>query len=119
MPQKFRTTKVSRLSKLINLSATVVGKSIVGVITAKEEIETRIAQAKALTQALSELKGAAMKVGQMLSIQGESFLPKEITDILSQLQNAAPAFSGKDIREIVEKELGDKMLLIKHFDEKA
>ena len=104
----FRTSPTSRLSKLIGVSAKVFGQSVAGVITARPQLQTRIEQAKAITQALAELKGASMKFGQILSIQGQDFLPPEISEILSKLQNSAPAFSGQEMCEIARAELGEK-----------
>jgi predicted unusual protein kinase regulating ubiquinone biosynthesis (AarF/ABC1/UbiB family) len=105
----FRTSSTGRLSKLIGVSAKVLGQSVAGVISSRPLLQTRIAQAKALTEALAELKGASMKFGQMLSIQGEVFLPPEVTEILSKLQNSAPAFSGQEMFEIAKSELGSRL----------
>lgn len=105
----FRTSSTSRLSKLIGVGAKVFGQSISGVLTARPQLQTRIAQAKAITEALAELKGASMKFGQILSIQGQDFLPPEIAEILSKLQNSAPAFSGQEMFEIARSELGAKL----------
>lgn len=42
-----------------------------------------------VTDQLSNLRGAAMKLGQMISMDAGDFLPKELTDILSRLRNQA------------------------------
>jgi predicted unusual protein kinase regulating ubiquinone biosynthesis (AarF/ABC1/UbiB family) len=91
------------------VSAKVFGQSVTGILTARPQLQTRIAQAKAITEALAELKGASMKFGQILSIQGQDFLPPEIAEILSKLQNSAPAFSGQEMFEIARAELGAKL----------
>ncbi len=105
----FRTTATGRLGKLLGVGTRVLGQSVAGVLTGRSQIQTRIEQAKAITDALAELKGASMKFGQMLSIQGEAFLPPEVTEILSKLQSHAPAFSGVQMLEIAKQELGGKM----------
>ena len=68
-------------------------------------------EAQRLAGKLGELKGAAMKLGQMLSLH-EHILPPEAAKILSQLQKAAPPIPFKTIREVMEAELGDGMELI-------
>ena len=50
-------------------------------------LQSRIEQAKILTESLSQLKGAAMKAGQLLSLDLEDYFPTEAIQILSQLQN--------------------------------
>lgn len=42
-----------------------------------------------LAERLAELRGAAMKVGQLLSMEAGEFLPKELTDILARLREDA------------------------------
>jgi predicted unusual protein kinase regulating ubiquinone biosynthesis (AarF/ABC1/UbiB family) len=42
-----------------------------------------------VTDQLSNLRGAAMKLGQMISMDAGDILPKELTDILSRLRNQA------------------------------
>ena len=51
-----------------------------------ERVKTRIQQAKILADSLSQLKGAAMKVGQLMSLDSSDLLPKEVTEVLAQLQ---------------------------------
>jgi predicted unusual protein kinase regulating ubiquinone biosynthesis (AarF/ABC1/UbiB family) len=58
-----------------------------------------------LVSGLGELKGVAMKAGQMLSYVGEG-LPPELRAALSLLQTAAPATPFARIQEIVRTELG-------------
>lgn len=47
------------------------------------------ANARRVTDQLSRLRGAAMKLGQMLSMDAGDVLPPELTAILSQLRDAA------------------------------
>ncbi len=102
-----KQTKVGRIGKLIGVGTQMIGQSIRNSLTARPKLETRIEQAKLLTQTLSELKGASMKFGQMLSIQGEHLLPPEVAQILSKLQDAAPHFSSEEMWKVVQKELGE------------
>lgn len=107
---------MGRLNKLLGLGARVAGDTIIGAITLREELQTRIKQAKTIADGLAELKGASMKLGQMLSIQGGHLLPPEVTEILSKLQNSAPALSGPEIEKIVRAQLQDKMSLVEKIE---
>lgn len=57
-----------------------------------------------VTEALGELKGAAMKVGQMLSVH-EGLLPPEFVTVLRSLQNEAPKVPFETMRRVLETEL--------------
>lgn len=60
-----------------------------------------------VAQTLGELKGAAMKLGQIAS-QASEFLPDEISTALATLQNEAPPMPYAMIRDQVLAELGDE-----------
>jgi len=47
------------------------------------------ANAKRLTKQLATMRGAAMKVGQLLSMETSDFLPPELAEILSQLNRTS------------------------------
>ena len=64
-----------------------------------------------LTKGLDELKGAAMKVGQMLSMMDDNMLPKGWKEALSKLQAEATARPWKDIEPILLQEYGN----LNHF----
>jgi len=44
-----------------------------------------------LTNELAKMRGAAMKVGQLLSLDAGEIIPDELAEILAQLRNQAPA----------------------------
>lgn len=67
-----------------------------------------------IADTLGDLKGAAMKVGQMLSLT-EDLLPPELKKPLKKLQNEAPPMSYEVIAKQVESELGETPELL--FDE--
>ena len=80
----------------------------------REASSTRSGERIAAT--LGELKGAAMKLGQMASMAGD-FLPKQLADALSVLQADAPPMDYEVIRYQIERELGDPPeLLFEHFE---
>lgn len=72
------------------------------------DIKSRIEQAKMITETLSQLKGAAMKAGQMLSIELDDYFPPEAVQIISQLQNQGTEVDFKIIEKTLKKELGSE-----------
>ncbi len=71
----------------------------------KQRADTLALNARRVVKSLGELKGAAMKVGQMLSLQ-EGMLPPEVAQILSTLQKQAPKVPPEIMRFEVEGALG-------------
>jgi predicted unusual protein kinase regulating ubiquinone biosynthesis (AarF/ABC1/UbiB family) len=65
-----------------------------------------VKQALSLTKELGELKGSVMKAGQMLSVYGEHFLPKEVNLILKQLQFESPPLEWVEMQKIINRNLG-------------
>jgi predicted unusual protein kinase regulating ubiquinone biosynthesis (AarF/ABC1/UbiB family) len=66
------------------------------------------ATAERLVATLGDLKGAAMKIGQMASMEAD-LLPPEARAVLARLQNEAPAMGFARVREVVEDELGGEI----------
>ena len=52
------------------------------------------------------MRGAALKLGQMLSFQDASILPKEIQQILLRVQNSAHYMPPGQLERVMSKELG-------------
>lgn len=59
-----------------------------------------------LAGGLAHLRGAAMKLGQMLSLENGAALPPELTAILAQLQANAPAMPPRQLRDVLDAEWG-------------
>jgi aarF domain-containing kinase len=78
------------------------------------QLQTRIDQAKILTQSLSQMKGAAMKAGQLISMELADYFPPEALEILSQLQNNATSIPYEAIHQSLVRELGEET--VKKFD---
>ena len=71
-----------------------------------------------VTEALGELKGAAMKVGQMLSVH-EGLLPPEVSAVLRGLQKEAPRVSFERMAAVIHRELPDFDAQFQSLDETA
>ncbi len=85
---------------------------------AQQKIETRIEQARVIAESLSHLKGAAMKAGQLLSLDTSDFLPPEAIEILSRLQAAATPARTEEMHALLQRELGpEKTAQLKNFSQ--
>lgn len=92
------TSAVGRFVKLGGLAgrvgASVVGNRVLDIARSDPErqaqkTENLIKNAVRIVETLGELKGAAMKIGQMLSLH-EGLLPDEVSEVLRSLQKEAP-----------------------------
>src|SRR5580658_3709353 len=78
----------------------------------KAALEKRhIEAAEQIVTALGTMKGAAMKVGQVMSFLDVGLVPEEYREEfqhkLAALRDAAPTVSFKDMRRVIEQELDD------------
>jgi predicted unusual protein kinase regulating ubiquinone biosynthesis (AarF/ABC1/UbiB family) len=62
--------------------------------------------ARRLAKRLSRLRGAAMKLGQMLSLEGDDYLPAEITGALAILRAEAHAMPDAQLRRVLGHAFG-------------
>jgi predicted unusual protein kinase regulating ubiquinone biosynthesis (AarF/ABC1/UbiB family) len=72
--------------------------------------EMMTAQLTALASELGQLKGSAMKAGQMLSMFGEQFLPPEANALLKSLQSDSPPMAWEAIEKVLLEEIGTAKL---------
>ncbi len=103
-----RTFELTKLSVKVGLKELKSG-----------DLKSRIEQAKMITETLSQLKGAAMKAGQMLSIELDDYFPPEAVQIISQLQNKGTEVDFKVVEATLKKELGlDKFKKLENIVQK-
>src|SRR5215203_7016306 len=115
--RKIPQTRIGRSAKLgtaIGSQATrYAGTAAANVVRsdekAQERLETRhIETALKMASLLGEMKGAAMKIGQMASFIDVDFLPPEYREIyqeqLSKLRTHAPAMPWEKVAEVLEEE---------------
>ncbi|AZZ37560.1 hypothetical protein CIK05_12395 [Bdellovibrio sp. qaytius] len=82
-------------------------------------LQSRVEQAKILVESLSQLKGAAMKAGQLLSLDLEDYFPPEAIQILSQLQNNIIDVPKIDIKKTLSDAFGkEKFAQLSHLGTK-
>tara|TARA_B100001765_G_scaffold213087_1_gene178287 strand:+ start:27 stop:1253 length:1227 start_codon:yes stop_codon:yes gene_type:complete len=64
------------------------------------------ANARRLTDRLAHLRGAAMKLGQMISMDAGDLLPPELSDILSRLRDRADFMPPRQLDKVLQQEWG-------------
>lgn len=74
----------------------------------KEKLEAQIRAAKSFVSTLSELKGASLKLGQLLSLDLGDFLPPPVISVLETLHKNVVALPYSDIEKILKDELKEK-----------
>src|SRR4030088_187405 len=128
---KIPTSRVGRTAKIGGLAAgqaiRQAGTHAANVTRTKEgrqvALERRhIEAAEQIVAALGTMKGAAMKVGQVMSFLDVGVVPEdyreEFQSRLAALRDAAPTVSFKDMRRVIEEELGDRLRdVFEEFDE--
>jgi predicted unusual protein kinase regulating ubiquinone biosynthesis (AarF/ABC1/UbiB family) len=65
------------------------------------------ANATRVANRLAEMRGAAMKVGQLISMESSDLLPAELTEILSRLRQQAYSMPLGQVAEVLNKSWGD------------
>ncbi|MGR5510429.1 ABC1 kinase family protein [Vibrio diabolicus] len=108
------THRISRFSKFASLATRVAGNVIAegtkqiakgNKPKAKDLLLTPQNIAR-LTDQLAHLRGAAMKLGQMLSMDAGDVLEPELADILSRLRSDADPMPAKQLNAVMESSLG-------------
>ena len=64
-----------------------------------------------LTRQLAEMRGAAMKLGQIFSMDTGDLLPRELADILATLRDRGYAMPDAQLEEVLIEGLGQIMLI--------
>ncbi len=102
-PLKLPAGVASRGLELLKVAARLGSKAVT-----QGGVDAR--QLAALVESLSKLKGAAMKIGQTMSVELRDLLPPEVVDALSSLQDQGTALSGAQVREILDREIDSSRL---------
>src|SRR3954468_4294396 len=116
------TGRIRRASKVGRLAATQTAKQM-GTKAAnvarnedgkQKALERRqIETAEQIVAALGTMKGAAMKLGQVMSFLDVGLVPEDYREEfqakLAELRDAAPKVAFKDMKKVLEGEYGDKL----------
>src|ERR1700744_897530 len=128
---KIPTSRVGRTAKIGGLAAgqalRQAGTRAANVARTEEgrkvALERRhLEAAEQIVEALGTMKGAAMKVGQVMSFLDIGLVPEEHREEfqhkLAALRDAAPTVTFKDMRKVIEEELGERLKnVFEEFDE--
>lgn len=69
------------------------------------------------TEQLSKMRGAAMKVGQLLSMEAGEILPPELSEILARLRQDAHPMPSRQLKSVLVREWGaDFLKKFERFD---
>jgi predicted unusual protein kinase regulating ubiquinone biosynthesis (AarF/ABC1/UbiB family) len=120
-----RTARVSSLAagqaaRHLGTRATNLARGEQGRARALER--RQLEAAEQIVAALGTMKGAAMKLGQVLSFLDVGLVPEEHREEfqrkLGELRDAAPKVRFSDMRKVIESELGEKLSdVFEEFDE--
>jgi len=111
-----RSARVGRLAA--GQAARQLGTRAANVARGEEErrraLERRqVETAEQIVAALGTMKGAAMKLGQVMSFLDVGLVPEEYREEfqtkLAALRDAAPKVDFKDMRKVLEQEYGEKL----------
>ena len=110
-------SRLKRLAVLGGLTSKVsssyLGQRIKGVfqsdeVQAESLEQLHIENATRVADTMSQIKGAAMKVGQSLALLADTMdISPELAQIFSKLHDQAQAVPYTDIQRVIERELGD------------
>src|SRR5215207_11492463 len=116
------TSRWSRAARVGRLAATQGAKQAatraVNVTRSEEAADRALARrqvetAEQIVAALGTMKGAAMKLGQVMSFLDVGLVPPEYREQfqakLAELRDAAPKVSFKDMKKVIESELDESI----------
>jgi predicted unusual protein kinase regulating ubiquinone biosynthesis (AarF/ABC1/UbiB family) len=103
-----------RTSTLLMMAGSLVGNEMKRRVQAKLSSGdnailnklSQMKQAQRIVKDLGNLKGAAMKLGQVLALEARDYFPEEICQIFDQLQSQASSFDFTVIDNVLRNELG-------------
>ena len=119
--------RFSRVARMSGLGAGIAGNMIAGGAKrlargerpSVEDLLLTPSNAAKVADQLSKMRGAAMKVGQILSMDGGEFVPPELAEILSRLRASAHSMPPKQLRTVLNDNWGRSWLSkFKQFDVK-
>ena len=108
---------LARSRKLMGMAAKVARHEVAQQVSARvsrsaerlgaQSLARRVEQARIVTESLSQLRGAAMKAGQFLSIDAGDLLPPEAAEMLAKLQDDGQSVPFETVEQVLREELGE------------
>jgi len=108
------TTRLGRLARLgFTAGEIAIGGAVEGVrrlsrasVEDAHNVFLTATNAQKLAKRLAGMRGAAMKMGQMLSMESADILPREFSDALAVLRDSANTMPLAQIRRVMGREFG-------------
>jgi predicted unusual protein kinase regulating ubiquinone biosynthesis (AarF/ABC1/UbiB family) len=108
--RKVPRTRIGRFAHMARLAGGVAGGMIAeggrrlasGEVPRARDVLVTPANARRVADELAQLRGAAMKVGQLLSMDGGDLLPPALAEILARLRQDAPPIPERQLREVLD-----------------
>jgi len=109
------TGRISRFARVAKLAGGVAGGMLAegtrqwraGNRPRRRDLIMTPANARRVTNQLAEMRGAAMKLGQILSMDTGDMLPRELADILARLRSDASAMPVQQLQQTMQEAYGD------------
>lgn len=110
--------RLSRLGRFGRLAAGTAGEALGNTVQALARGETLDASrliltpsnARRMADELAHLRGAAMKMGQMLSMDSGDLLPPELTEVLAPLRESARPMPPHQLKRVLTQNWGPNWL---------
>jgi predicted unusual protein kinase regulating ubiquinone biosynthesis (AarF/ABC1/UbiB family) len=109
------TSRIGRFARVAKLAGGVAGGMLAegsrqlraGKRPRAKDMLLTPGNARRVTDELSKMRGAAMKVGQILSMDTGDFLPRELADILARLRDDASTMPAEQLARVMEDAYGE------------
>ncbi|MFY0692575.1 MAG: AarF/ABC1/UbiB kinase family protein [Paracoccaceae bacterium] len=110
--------RISRLARFGGLTASVAGSMAFnggrqlasGQRPNMNDLLLTPANAARFTQQLAQMRGAAMKIGQLMSMEASDFLPPEMADVLAHLRADAHYMPPRQLKKVLIANWGSDFL---------
>jgi len=110
------TSRVGRLARVARMASGVAGGMLAegtrqlrsGKRPRARDMLLTPANARRVADQLSTMRGAAMKVGQILSMDTGEFLPRELADILARLRSEARFMPPAQLDQVMREAYGEE-----------
>lgn len=116
MARRSSSVPVGRLERLARMGALAGGfalgglaegaKRLVGAGEGTGNVFLTASSATKLAKRLSRMRGAAMKLGQLVSLQGDDLVPPEFAGAMALLRQSADVMPAEQLRRVLGREYG-------------
>ena len=119
--QRYRpvpTNQIDRFFKIGTMSAGIIGNMVISassnlMIGRRQNVKELLLTKKNMERfvyQISNLRGAALKLGQLISLEGGDVVPEPIQKILTEFRNDAYRMPPTQLRNVLEKVWGENFL---------